>query len=101
MKEKENKASVPYSFVVGSLMYAIVCTRPNIAHAVGVVSRFMVNPGKDHWEVVKWIFRYLRGSFKYYLSFGSSKQFWRVIHMQIWLVTLIVENLLLGVYLLL
>jgi hypothetical protein len=63
-KEKENMASIPYSSTVGSLMYAMVCTRPDIAHAVGVVSRFMVNPGKEHWEAVKWIFRYLRGSSK-------------------------------------
>ena len=48
MKEKESMASVPYSFAVGSLMYAMVCTRPDFAHAVGVVSRFMVNPNKDH-----------------------------------------------------
>ena len=51
----------------------MVCTRPDIAHAVGVVSRFMVNLGKEHWEAVKWIFRYLRGSSKSCLSFGSSK----------------------------
>ena len=73
MKEKENMALVPYSFVVGSLMYAMVCTRPNIAHAVGVVSKFMVNLSKDHWEAMKWIFRYLRGSSKPCLSFCSSK----------------------------
>ena len=52
-KEKKDIASTIYSLAVGSLMYAMVCTRPDIAHAVGVVSRFMVNPGKDHWEVVK------------------------------------------------
>ena len=45
-------------------MYAMVCTRPDIAHAVGVVSRFLSNPGKEHWEDVKWIFRYLRGTSK-------------------------------------
>ena len=37
---------IPYSLVVGSLMYAIVCTRPDIAHAVGVVRRYMNNPSK-------------------------------------------------------
>ena len=54
-------------------MYVMVCTRPDIAHTIGVVSKFMVNPGKDHWEVVKWIFRYLRGSSKLCLTFGDSK----------------------------
>ncbi|CAN0860766.1 Retrovirus-related Pol polyprotein from transposon TNT 1-94, partial [Linum grandiflorum] len=42
-------------------MYAMVCTRPDIAHAVGVVSRFLSNPGKEHWAAVKWILKYLRG----------------------------------------
>ena len=40
-EEKENMAKVPYSSVVESIMYAMVCTRPDIAHAVGVVSRFL------------------------------------------------------------
>jgi hypothetical protein len=53
---------VPYSLAVGSLMYAMVCTRPDIAHAVGVVSMYMNNTGKEHWEAVKWILGYLRGT---------------------------------------
>ena len=55
-------SKVPYASSIGSLMYAMVCTRPDIAHAMGVVSRFMSKPGKQHWEVVKWIQRYLKGS---------------------------------------
>lgn len=47
-KDKEEMKKVPYASAVGSLMYAMVCTRPDIAHAVGVVSRFLSNPGKDH-----------------------------------------------------
>ena len=39
---------VPYAYVVGSLMYAMVCTRPDRAHAVGTVSRFLSNPGREH-----------------------------------------------------
>nr|GEZ65984.1 retrovirus-related Pol polyprotein from transposon TNT 1-94 [Tanacetum cinerariifolium] len=58
---------------VGSLMYAMVCTRPDLAHAVGVVSRFLSNPGKKHWEAVKWIFRYLRGTSKSGITFGNGK----------------------------
>jgi len=50
----------------------MVCTRPDIAHAVGVVSRFLSNPGKEHWEGVKWILRYLKGTSKMYLSFKRS-----------------------------
>lgn len=72
-KEKEDMRKVPYASAVGSLMYAMVCTRPDIAHAVGVVSRFMSNPGREHWEAVKWILRYLRGTSDLRLSFGSDK----------------------------
>lgn len=69
----EDMSDVPYSSAVGSLMYAMVCTRPDIAHAVGVVSRFLSNPAKSHWEAVKWIFRYLRGTSKLCLTFGRCK----------------------------
>ena len=47
-EEEEDMSRVPYESAVGSLMYAVVCTRPDIAHAVGVLSRFMSNPGKEH-----------------------------------------------------
>ena len=40
---------VPYEKVVGNLMYVMVSTRPDISHAVGVVSRFMENPSEEHW----------------------------------------------------
>jgi hypothetical protein len=73
-KEKEEMKKVPYASAVGSLMYAMVCTRPDIAHAVGVVSRFLSNPGKEHWAAVKWILRYLRGTSRVCLYFGNGKQ---------------------------
>ena len=72
-KEQEEMDRVPYASAVGSLMYAMVCTRPDIAHSVGVVSRFLSNPGKEHWAAVKWIFRYLRGTSKICLCFGDVK----------------------------
>ena len=71
-EEKEGMAKVPYSSAVGSLMYAMVCTRPDIAHAVGVVSRFLEDPGKEHREAVKWILRYLRGTTRDCLCFKGS-----------------------------
>jgi hypothetical protein len=68
-EEIEYISKVPYSSTVGSLMYAMVFTRPDIAHAVGVVRRYMNNPSKEHWEAVKWILRYLRGTATHALCF--------------------------------
>jgi hypothetical protein len=64
-EEIEDMAHVPYASVVGSLMYVMVCTRPDISHAVGVLRRYMSTPGKEHWTTVKRVFRYLCGT-KYY-----------------------------------
>ena len=61
-EERDEMKKVPYASAVGSLMYAMVCTRPDIAHVVGMVSQFLSNPGKEHWSVVKWILRYLKGT---------------------------------------
>jgi hypothetical protein len=64
-EEEEDMSHVLYAKIVGSLMYAMVCTRPNIAHAVGVLSRYMSKLGKEHWTVVKRVFRYLHGTTNY------------------------------------
>ena len=72
-KEKQEMKKVPYASAIGSLMYAMVCTRPDLAHAVGVVSRFLSNPGRKHWAAVKWIFRYLRGTSKLCLCYGNGE----------------------------
>jgi len=47
-EDMDYMSKVPYASAVGSLMYAMVCTRPDIAHAVGVVSKYMNNPRKEH-----------------------------------------------------
>jgi hypothetical protein len=64
--EVEYMSKVPYSSAVGSLMYVMVCTRPDIAHVVSVVS------GKEHWVAVKRIFRYLRGTADVGLIYGGK-----------------------------
>ncbi|CAM8913336.1 unnamed protein product [Rhodiola kirilowii] len=71
--EMKHMYEIPYASDIGSLMYTMVCTRPDIAHAVGVVSRFMSNPGRQHWEAVKWIFRYLKSSSSLSLYFRMSE----------------------------
>ncbi|GJS12825.1 hypothetical protein Tco_0407297 [Tanacetum coccineum] len=40
----------------------MVCARPDIAYAVSIVSRYLTNPGKTHWEAMKWILKYLKGT---------------------------------------
>eukprot|EP00253_Pinus_taeda_P012129 PITA_12129 len=56
-----------------NLMYAMVATRPNISHVVGVVNRFMANPGEEHWRAVKWVLRYLRGTSDHCIIFNGSE----------------------------
>jgi hypothetical protein len=68
----EYMSKVPYSSVVGSLMYAMVCSRPDLSHAMSIVARYMSNLGKEHRKVVQWIFRYLNGSSNACLCFGKS-----------------------------
>lgn len=64
---------VSYALAIGSLMYAMVVTRLNITYAVGVVSIFMSNPGKQHSKVVKWILRYLHDTTKKCLYFKKGE----------------------------
>ena len=60
-EEEEDMSRVPYASAVGSLMSTMVCTRPYIAHVVGVLSRFMSKPGKEHWTTIKRVYNnYIR-----------------------------------------
>ena len=68
-EEEEDMSHVPYASAVGSLMYAMVCTRLDIAHAVGVLSRYMSKLGKEHQKIVKRFFTYLRGTVSYGLCY--------------------------------
>ncbi|GLB43841.1 putative encoded by [Lyophyllum shimeji] len=72
MAEFAAMRDVPYHEAVGSLMYAALGTRPDIAFAVQTVSRFSTKPGPAHWEAVKKIFRYLKGTIELWLSYGRS-----------------------------
>ncbi|RVW34940.1 Retrovirus-related Pol polyprotein from transposon TNT 1-94 [Vitis vinifera] len=60
--EIEEMKTIPYSSVVGSLMYAQVCTRPDIAFVVGMLGRYLSNPGSQHWKAAKKVLRYLQGT---------------------------------------
>ncbi|GJR16801.1 hypothetical protein Tco_0965328 [Tanacetum coccineum] len=52
-KKVKRVQNVPYASVVGSIMYAVRCTRPDVAFAQNITSRFQQNPGECHWTAVK------------------------------------------------
>ena len=70
--QRDEMRNVPYLSAVGSLMYAAMGTRPDIAHAVAVVSQYSSDPGQAHWTAVKRIIRYLKGTQDLKLAFVQS-----------------------------
>ena len=53
----------------------MVCNGLDISHAVGVVSKYMENPGKEHWNVVKWVLWYLRSTSDYCITFNNNNDY--------------------------
>jgi hypothetical protein len=64
--------TVPYINAVGALMYLAIVTRADIAYTVGVLCRFMANPGVNHWKAVKHLFRYLAGTTDDWLTYAPD-----------------------------
>ncbi len=85
--EQEYMPHIFYSSIVGSIMHAMICTRPDISYVVSMVSRYMTNHGKTHWQTVKQILRYLRDTTNTCLEFGRCKN--GVVEYVVWLDILI------------
>jgi hypothetical protein len=73
-EETADMTDVPYQRGIGSLMYAATSTRPDIAFAVSILSQFMRNPGRTHWEAVKEVIRYLKGTAEVKLTLGGTAE---------------------------
>lgn len=58
--------------MVSSLMYAMVCTRPDLAHSISVVSKFLKNPKQIHCDLIRHIYQYVRGNLDLALSYKST-----------------------------
>jgi Reverse transcriptase (RNA-dependent DNA polymerase) len=67
-----NKDKYGYSQLIGSLMYLAVCTRPDIAQAVGALAKYMTTPTTVHWSAATGVLRYLAGTKDYGLNFGQA-----------------------------
>lgn len=62
----------PYGSLIGGMLYLSVCTRPDIAHAVGVLSKYMAKPRTTHWNAAKGVLRYLKGTSSSGIIFRGS-----------------------------
>ncbi|KAL0549096.1 hypothetical protein IC582_013576 [Cucumis melo] len=71
-QEVEDMRKVSYASVVGSLMYAMLCTRPDICYSIGMVSKYQSNLVRDHWIAFKNILKYLRRTKDYMLVYGTK-----------------------------
>ena len=71
-EEKANMNMISYASTIGSIMYAMLCTMPHIAHALSVTSRYQTDPSLEHWKAVKCILKYLRRTKDLLLVYGGS-----------------------------
>ncbi|KAL9285806.1 putative RNA-directed DNA polymerase [Arabidopsis thaliana] len=72
--ERERMSKIPYASAIRSIMYAMLYTRPDVACALSMTSRYQSDPGESHWIVVKNIFKYLRRTKDKFLVYGGSEE---------------------------
>ena len=72
--ELEKMSKVPYASAIGSIMYAMICTRPDIAYALSMCSRYQSCPGEAHWCAAKNILKYLRRTKDDFLVYGGDDE---------------------------
>jgi hypothetical protein len=70
----EEMSVIPYASAIGSIMYAMLCTRPDVNLAVSLVGRYQSNPGKEHWTAVKNILKYLKRTKDMFLVYGGDEE---------------------------
>ena len=72
--ERERMSKVPYASAIGSIMYAMISTRPDVSYALSVTSRHQTNPGESHWTAVKNILKYFRRTKDVFLVYGGEDE---------------------------
>ena len=72
--ETKEMQKIPYASAVGSLMYAQVCMRLDIAYIIGMLGRYLSNPGLDYWKASKWAMRYLQRTKDFMLTYRKLDQ---------------------------
>ena len=69
--ERERMSKIPYASAIGSIMYAMLCTRPDVSYVLSITSRYQSDPGESHWTAVKNILKYLRRFKDIFLVYGG------------------------------
>jgi len=72
--EQKRMSTIPYASAIGSIMYAMLCTRPDVSFALSVTSRYQSDFGEPHWTIVKSILKYLRRTKDMFLIFGGEDE---------------------------
>ncbi|KAM2248692.1 hypothetical protein ACFXTI_003434 [Malus domestica] len=72
--ERRNMEGKPYAFLVGSLMYAQVCTIPDFAFTIGVLGRFQSDAGEAHWNAVNRVLRYRQRTKEHMLIYRKTNE---------------------------
>src|SRR3954467_1411104 len=67
--EQRHMDNIPYASAIGSILYAMVCSRPDVSYALSATSRYQDNPGESHWTAVKSILKYLKKKKEIYIFF--------------------------------
>src|SRR4051812_29800682 len=65
---------VPYASAIGSIMYAMICTPPDVSYALSVTSRYQADPGEGHWTTVKNMLKYLKRTKEVFLVYGGEDE---------------------------
>src|SRR5215216_4310208 len=65
---------IPYASAIGSIMYAMLCTRPDVCLVISLAGRYQSNPGVDHWTAVKNILKYLKRTKDMFLVYAGDKE---------------------------
>ena len=73
-EERKYMSKIPYASAIGSIMYAMLCTRMDVAHALSMTSRFQQDPGEKHWTAVKGILKYLRRTKEFFLVYDGEEE---------------------------
>ena len=73
-EERDCMNKIPYASAIGSIMYAMLCTRPDVSYALSAMSRYQSDPGDAHWVAVKNILKYLRRTKDSFLIYGGQEE---------------------------